>query len=141
VLICDDAEVIRAHRGVGRAVRPSVFYDDFGGMLFGAIVVAKPDEAARSVEDPFCVVEHEVGVRGGLGPAYGRASRRGGLWTTTGGRVGERGHGLDIVREIASDWGRDGDPVTGWVVWFRLDWPAIDAASGTKVARNGRQAS
>ena len=65
----------------------------------------------------------------------------GGLWAPAGGRVGERGHGLDIVREIASDWGRDGDPVTGWVVWFRLDWPAIDVASGTKVARNGQQAS
>jgi len=65
----------------------------------------------------------------------------GGLWETTGGRAGERGHGLDIVREIASDWGRDGDPVTGWAVWFRLDWPAVDVASGTKVARNGQQAS
>jgi hypothetical protein len=65
----------------------------------------------------------------------------GGLWAPAGGRVGERGHGLDIVREIASDWGRDGDPVTGWVVWFRLDWPTIDAASGTKVAQSGQQAS
>jgi hypothetical protein len=65
----------------------------------------------------------------------------GGLWATTGGRVGERGHGLDIVCEIASDWGRDGDPATGWVVRFRLDWPAIDVASGTKVTRNGQQAS
>ena len=65
----------------------------------------------------------------------------GGLWATAESRVGERGHGLDIVREIASDWGRDGDPVTGWVVWFRLDWPATAAPSGTKGARNPEQAS
>jgi serine/threonine-protein kinase RsbW len=65
----------------------------------------------------------------------------GGLWAIKDYRADGRGHGLDIVREIASDWGRDGDPVTGWVVWFRLDWPAIDVASGTKVARSGQQAS
>jgi anti-sigma regulatory factor (Ser/Thr protein kinase) len=65
----------------------------------------------------------------------------GGLWATTGGRAGGRGYGLDIVREIASDWGRDGDPVTGWVVWFRLDWPAIDGASGIQRARNSEQGS
>jgi serine/threonine-protein kinase RsbW len=47
----------------------------------------------------------------------------GGLWTATDTRNDERGHGLDIVSRVASDRGRDGDPVTGWAVWFRLDWP------------------
>jgi serine/threonine-protein kinase RsbW len=47
----------------------------------------------------------------------------GGLWMIKRQQADGRGHGLEIVDEIASDWGRDGDPVTGWVVWFRLDWP------------------
>jgi len=34
-----------------------------------------------------------------------------------------RPHGLDIVRAIATDSGIDGDPVTGWVAWARLDVP------------------
>jgi anti-sigma regulatory factor (Ser/Thr protein kinase) len=34
-----------------------------------------------------------------------------------------RPHGLDIVGELASAWGRDGDPLTGWVVWGRFDVP------------------
>jgi anti-sigma regulatory factor (Ser/Thr protein kinase) len=33
-----------------------------------------------------------------------------------------RSHGLDIVRELAADCGRDGGPLTGWVVWARLEW-------------------
>jgi hypothetical protein len=48
----------------------------------------------------------------------------GGSWLTKDKRRDGRGHGLDIVKEIASEWGRDGDPLSGWVVWFRLDWPA-----------------
>ena len=72
----------------------------------------------------------------------------GALWAIKDDRADGRGHGLDIVREIASDWGRDGDPVTGWVVWFRLDWPSADAsgaatriADKAQVARNRKQAS
>jgi hypothetical protein len=34
-----------------------------------------------------------------------------------------RPHGLDIVRALAADSGIDGDPVTGWVAWARLDLP------------------
>jgi serine/threonine-protein kinase RsbW len=34
-----------------------------------------------------------------------------------------RPHGLDIVRAYAADWGIDGDPLTGWIVWARIDWP------------------
>jgi hypothetical protein len=34
-----------------------------------------------------------------------------------------RPHGLDIVRAYATDWGIDGDPLTGWAVWARIDWP------------------
>lgn len=33
-----------------------------------------------------------------------------------------RSHGLDIVRELAADCGRDGGPITGWVAWARLPW-------------------
>jgi serine/threonine-protein kinase RsbW len=33
-----------------------------------------------------------------------------------------RPHGLDIVRELATDCGRDGSPLTGWVAWARLQW-------------------
>jgi serine/threonine-protein kinase RsbW len=33
-----------------------------------------------------------------------------------------RPHGLDIVRELAADCGRDGGPLAGWVVWVRLQW-------------------
>jgi hypothetical protein len=34
-----------------------------------------------------------------------------------------RPHGLDIVRALATDSGRDGDPLTGWIAWARIDWP------------------
>ena len=33
-----------------------------------------------------------------------------------------RSHGLDIVRELAADCGKDGSPLTGWVAWARLQW-------------------
>lgn len=46
----------------------------------------------------------------------------GGTWTA-GADDGEPRHGLDIVSKISDDWGRDGDPVSGWVVWARFDWP------------------
>ncbi|HEX9537032.1 MAG TPA: ATP-binding protein [Streptosporangiaceae bacterium] len=35
-----------------------------------------------------------------------------------------RPHGLDIVRALAADSGIDGDPLTGWIVWARINWPA-----------------
>ncbi len=34
-----------------------------------------------------------------------------------------RGHGLDIIRALANDWGIDGDR-SSHVVWVRFDWPA-----------------
>ena len=34
-----------------------------------------------------------------------------------------RGHGLDIIRALASDWGVEGDYITR-VVWVRFDWDA-----------------
>jgi anti-sigma regulatory factor (Ser/Thr protein kinase) len=59
----------------------------------------------------------------------------GGPWTPTAGD-GERRHGLDIVNAIADDWGKDGSPVTGWIVWARVNWsPGI---SGAKAASDGR---
>jgi len=33
-----------------------------------------------------------------------------------------RPHGLDIVRAYAADWGIDGDPLTGWIAWAKLNW-------------------
>jgi serine/threonine-protein kinase RsbW len=33
-----------------------------------------------------------------------------------------RKHGLGIVSELAAEWGKDGDPLTGWIVWARLEW-------------------
>jgi anti-sigma regulatory factor (Ser/Thr protein kinase) len=45
----------------------------------------------------------------------------GGSWTETAGDS-ERGRGLDIVNAIADEWGKDGGPVTGWIVWARVDW-------------------
>jgi hypothetical protein len=33
-----------------------------------------------------------------------------------------RGHGLDIIRALAADWGIDGDYRTR-TVWARIDWP------------------
>ncbi len=33
-----------------------------------------------------------------------------------------RGHGLDVIRALTSDWGIHGDH-TGRTVWARFDWP------------------
>jgi anti-sigma regulatory factor (Ser/Thr protein kinase) len=35
----------------------------------------------------------------------------------------EQGRGLDIVDTLTNDWGREGGPQTGWIVWARIDWP------------------
>ena len=45
----------------------------------------------------------------------------GGTWDDRSHRD-SRAHGLDIVRELAADCGRDGGPLTGWVAWARLEW-------------------
>jgi anti-sigma regulatory factor (Ser/Thr protein kinase) len=34
----------------------------------------------------------------------------------------ERPHGLAIVRHLATDFGIEGNALTGWIVWARLDW-------------------
>jgi anti-sigma regulatory factor (Ser/Thr protein kinase) len=55
----------------------------------------------------------------------------GGLWNEHAHHDG-RSHGLDIVRELATEWGIDGDASTGWIVWARLDWkPAAASAPPT----------
>ncbi|HUY48153.1 MAG TPA: ATP-binding protein [Streptosporangiaceae bacterium] len=46
----------------------------------------------------------------------------GGPWIRPGGEIG-RGHGLDIIRALAADWGIDGDS-TSRTIWARLDWDA-----------------
>ncbi|HTW03343.1 MAG TPA: ATP-binding protein [Streptosporangiaceae bacterium] len=45
----------------------------------------------------------------------------GGTWLEAA-RDLERGHGLEIVRALASEWGVEGDEASR-VVWARLDWP------------------
>ncbi len=50
----------------------------------------------------------------------------GGPWTRWGHRDG-RPHGLDIVAELAADFGVDGDARTGRIVWARLDLPKPSA--------------
>jgi anti-sigma regulatory factor (Ser/Thr protein kinase) len=47
----------------------------------------------------------------------------GGPWNARTRRDG-RAHGLEIVRALATDSGIDGDPLTGWIAWARLDMPA-----------------
>ena len=42
----------------------------------------------------------------------------------------ERLHGLEIVRELASESGIAGGPFTGWVAWARLDWPGQQDPGG-----------
>ena len=54
----------------------------------------------------------------------------GGTWTEDAHRDG-RPHGLDIVRTLAADSGIDGDALTGWIVWARIDWPPPGMASET----------
>lgn len=46
----------------------------------------------------------------------------GGPWSPAA-RDPERGHGLDIIRALADDWGIDGDHA-GRTVWARFDWPS-----------------
>ena len=46
----------------------------------------------------------------------------GGPWNNHPGADG-RPHGLAIVRAIAADSGTDGDVLTGWIGWARIDWP------------------
>lgn len=46
----------------------------------------------------------------------------GGAWAPVAADT-ERGHGLDIIRALADDWGVDGDHC-GRTVWARFDWPS-----------------
>jgi hypothetical protein len=62
----------------------------------------------------------------------------GGPWENHTHRDG-RQHGLGIVNSLATDWGVDGDPLTGWVVWARLDWPQPTAASPASSTRQPAQ--
>jgi anti-sigma regulatory factor (Ser/Thr protein kinase) len=37
-------------------------------------------------------------------------------------RADGRPHGLAIVRHLAADFGIEGNALSGWIVWARLDW-------------------
>jgi anti-sigma regulatory factor (Ser/Thr protein kinase) len=58
----------------------------------------------------------------------------GGRWQESA-RDRGRPHGLDIVRALAGDHGRDGDALTGWVVWARLDWPVAGIGDGQRAVQ------
>ncbi len=66
--------------------------------------------------------------------AYIQVQDHGGRWQEP--AHDDRPHGLDIVGAVAGDYGRDGDALTGWVVWARIDWPARrPAAAGCALMR------
>ncbi len=48
----------------------------------------------------------------------------------------DRHHGLDIIRNLASDWGIDGDH-TGRTIWARFDWPEQPQREGYRLAAGG----
>lgn len=55
----------------------------------------------------------------------------GGPWAERRGSGDGRLHGLAIVRSLAADSGTDGNALTGWIAWARLDWPpAVSPAAG-----------
>lgn len=56
------------------------------------------------------------------GHAWISVQDNGGPWAGPDHQDG-RQHGLAIVAELATGgWGRDGDALTGWVVWAALEW-------------------
>ena len=64
-------------------------------------------------------------VRGKISPgdyAWIEVEDDGGPWSP-GACDPERGHGLDIIRALADDWGIGGDH-GGRTVWARFDWPS-----------------
>lgn len=73
---------------------------------------------------------------------YGRYVRvevhdEGGPWNECRDMDDDRPHGLSIVRRLATESGTDGNELTGWIAWARLDWPptvspAADLATGER---------
>jgi histidine kinase-like protein len=61
----------------------------------------------------------------------------GGPWTARAGRDGHA-HGLEIVRALATDSGIDGDPLTGWIAWARLDLPSASEPTPMTRLRAGQ---
>ena len=64
-------------------------------------------------------------VRGKVSPGdyfWLEVEDEGGRWTPAVADP-ERGHGLDIIRTLADDWGIEGDH-DGRTVWVRFDWPS-----------------
>jgi hypothetical protein len=52
----------------------------------------------------------------------GRVRDEGGPWHEHPG-ADRRPHSLAIVRALAVGSGTDGDALTGWIAWARIDWP------------------
>lgn len=49
-------------------------------------------------------------------------SDEGGPWTWQGRGDERHGRGLLVVSQLADAWGRTGNSIAGWTVWFELDW-------------------
>lgn len=78
------------------------------------------------------VLHSASGLAGGKFTVRGKASPgdyfwievedEGGPWTPAAPDP-DRGHGLDILRSLADDWGIEGDQ-SGRTIWARFDWPS-----------------
>jgi serine/threonine-protein kinase RsbW len=78
-------------------------------------------------------------VRAGVAPGdylWVEVEDEGGPWTARTSN-GEGGRGLEVVAAITDEWGRDGSPLTGWVVWARVDWPPHERRSMRHDGRPG----
>lgn len=60
----------------------------------------------------------------------------GGPWNEHPG-VDGRPHGLAIVRHLAVDSGTDGDALTGWITWARLNWVGARNSDGERTSPGG----
>ena len=72
-------------------------------------------------DDSFATCQGAADLDPAGGPVRGGrpGSRTGGPWGQPAGD--DRLHGLDIVRELATESGIAGDALTGWVAWARFD--------------------
>jgi anti-sigma regulatory factor (Ser/Thr protein kinase) len=128
----DTAQVREARRFVARLVGGD-WPDVDGAMLLTSELASNAilHSASRQPGGTFT-------VRAGVQPReylWVEVEDEGGPWWQHPGD-GERGHGLDIVAALADEWGRDGGPGTGWVVWARVNWSPV--MSGAECASDGR---
>jgi anti-sigma regulatory factor (Ser/Thr protein kinase) len=116
----------------GRAEQVRAVRADLRGLLDGCpvaddMILCASELAANAVlHSDSATPGGEFTVRVKVSPgdyAWIEVEDNGGPWITAASDP-ERGHGLDIIRALAADWGIDGDHRSR-TVWARLDWPAI----------------